>query len=190
MPASPERPTPAPATVWSWSSVARCRVSSSRSGGRQDEASLLGTRHRSHTRGRQVAGLVGHHVGATMERAEGERVNERALAREWYCAAGRLVGRSVNSQGWLVSRSVNSQGWLVGRSVNSQGWLVGRSVNSQGWLVGRSVNSQGWLVGRSVNSQGWLVVRSKIERRLFVGTICLRSGLFFVSTRKWCTVLL
>ena len=168
MPASPERPTPAPATVWSWSSVARCRVSSSRSGGRQDEASLLGTRHRSHTRGRQVAGLVGHHVGATMERAEGERVNERALAREWYCAAGRLVGRSVNSQGWLVSRSVNSQGWLVGRSVNSQGWLVGRSVNSQGWLV----------------------VRSKIERRLFVGTICLRSGLFFVSTRKWCTVLL
>ena len=168
MPASPERPTPAPATVWSWSSVARCRVSSSRSGGRQDEASLLGTRHRSHTRGRQVAGLVGHHVGATMERAEGERVNERALAREWYCAAGRLVGRSVNSQGWLVSRSVNSQGWLVGRSVNSQGWLVGRSVNSQGWLVGRS----------------------KIERRLFVGTICLRSGLFFVSTRKWCTVLL
>ena len=168
MPASPERPTPAPATVWSWSSVARCRVSSSRSGGRQDEASLLGTRHRSHTRGRQVAGLVGHHVGATMERAEGERVNERALAREWYCAAGRLVGRLVNSQGWLVSRSVNSQGWLVGRSVNSQGWLVGRSVNSQGWLV----------------------VRSKIERRLFVGTICLRSGLFFVSTRKWCTVLL
>ena len=96
MPTSPERPTPAPTTNGRWLSVARCRVSSSRSGGRQDGASLLDTRHRSHTRGRQVAGLIGHHGSATMERAVGERVNERALAREcvavlWWC--GGVVGK-------------------------------------------------------------------------------------------------
>ena len=82
MPASPERCQPVPANNESWSSVRGCRVSCSRSGGRQDGASLQDTRHPKHTRGLSIAGLVGHHGGATMERAVGERVNERALASE------------------------------------------------------------------------------------------------------------
>ena len=91
MPASPERCQPVPANNESWSSVRGCRVSCSRSGGRQDGASLQDTRHPKHTRGLSIAGLVGHHGGATMERAVGERVNERALVSE--CVA-RFVGLS------------------------------------------------------------------------------------------------
>ena len=51
MPASPKRRQPVPANNESWSSVRGCRVSCSRSGGRQDGASLQDTRHPKHTRG-------------------------------------------------------------------------------------------------------------------------------------------
>ena len=96
MPVSPKRCQPVPVTNGSWSSVRGCRVSCSRSGGRQDGASLQDTRHPKHTRGLSIAGLVGHHGGATMERAVGERVNERAIASEcvaWLCLSGLLCGR-------------------------------------------------------------------------------------------------
>ena len=96
MPASPKRCQPVPATNGSWSSVRGCRVSCSRSGGRKDVASLQDTRHPKHTRGLSIAGLVGHHGGATMERAVGERVNERAIASECVarlCLSGLLCGR-------------------------------------------------------------------------------------------------
>ena len=90
MPASQKRCQPASVTNGSAASVQGCCVSSSRSGGRQDVASLLDTRHPKHTRGLSIAWLVGHHGGATMERAVGERVNERALARECVVALVRL----------------------------------------------------------------------------------------------------
>ena len=96
MPASPKRRQPVPANNESWSSVRGCRVSCSRSGGRKDVASLQDTRHPKHTRGLSIAGLVGHHGGATMERAVGERVNERAIASECVarlCVLGWLCGR-------------------------------------------------------------------------------------------------
>lgn len=71
-------------------------MSCSRSGGREDGASLQDIRHPKHTRGLSIAGLVGHHGGATMERAVGERVNERAIASECVarlCLSGLLCGR-------------------------------------------------------------------------------------------------
>ena len=82
MPSSPERCQPVETNAERRASVQGCRVSCSRSGGRKDGTSLLDTRHPKHTRGLSIAGLVGHHGGATMERAKGERVNERALASE------------------------------------------------------------------------------------------------------------
>ena len=82
MPASPKRCQPDEPNAERRASVQGCRASSSRSGGACDGASLLGARHPKHTRGLSIAGLDGHHGSATMERAVGERVNERALARE------------------------------------------------------------------------------------------------------------
>ena len=102
MPASPERCQPVPATNGSWSSVRGCRVSCSRSGGRQDVASLQDTRHPKYARGLSIAGLVGHHGGATMERAFGERVacliNRRASAHDGastHPSEARTVRRKV-----------------------------------------------------------------------------------------------
>ena len=91
MPASPERQQPDETSKARRASGARGGVSS-RQGGRVPAAPrLLETPPRSDTRGLGGAGLVGHHGGATMERALGERVNERALASECVGSFERTV---------------------------------------------------------------------------------------------------
>ena len=90
MAASPERQQDVETSKARRASAARCGVSGSRSGGACDGTSLPGTPHRSPTRVLFGAGLAGHHGGASVERAFGERVNERALAREWCCFDGQL----------------------------------------------------------------------------------------------------